>query len=174
MHCPAQLDAAVNKALRPLAKGKKKGKEGSAAAEGAERGDNDDEDEGAAAARKVLEFVTGALDSRSAHKPLPGASVTLAHALDAPSAELRRTVRPHCNPICPQHPPSNTTSRTAVSLLTEHYTHRLQLSLQLGMGMHHSQGLSTGALESAEDLLWGQCDRVLAAEKEFFGMARRL
>ena len=80
---PSQVDAAVNKALEPLAKNKK-----GDAAKGA-GGD----DESVRKAKKVLEFVTGALDKRSARMPLPDASTTLAHAIDAPSAELRRTVR---------------------------------------------------------------------------------
>ena len=85
---PSQVDAAVNKALEPLAKGKKKKKKQDAA-----EGDGG-EDEVVQTARKVLEFVTGALDKRSARKPLPDASATLAHAIDASSAELRRTVNP--------------------------------------------------------------------------------
>ncbi len=85
---PNQVDAAVNKALAPLGKGRKKNKKkGDDAAEG-----DDGDDEVVKAARRVLDFVTGALDKRSARKPLPDASATLAHAVDAPSAELRRTV----------------------------------------------------------------------------------
>ncbi len=74
----------MNKALEPLAKNKK-----GDAAKGSSGGD----EESVKKAKKVLEFVTGALDKRSARMPLPDASTTLAHAIDAPSAELRRTVR---------------------------------------------------------------------------------
>ncbi len=46
--------------------------------------------------QKITHFVQSALASRSARAPLQGASTTVAQAMDSPSADLRRIVRPFC------------------------------------------------------------------------------
>jgi hypothetical protein len=69
------VNAAVNAALQPLAR--------SRAAQGA----------GQEAAQAALGFVRGVLELRGGRALLPDAPATLAAAVDAPSAELRRLVR---------------------------------------------------------------------------------
>lgn len=87
---PKQVDAAVNKALKPSG-GRTSGKAGSR--DTLERG------AGAEAAQRVAEFLSGALEKHSAQLPLPDASSTLACAIDAASAELRRLVSSMSTPL---------------------------------------------------------------------------
>ena len=97
---PKQVDAAVNKALRPLTKRTKPGKgpalSSSEAGSGGPGGDLAHEE----GARRALEFVRRALDKHGASAVLRDAPATLALAVDAPSAELRRLVRCAPAPCC--------------------------------------------------------------------------
>ena len=43
---------------------------------------------------KVTQFVQSALTNQSARAPLQGAAITLAQAIDSPSADLRHMVSP--------------------------------------------------------------------------------